>query len=137
MAKPKIQNEKCCQGMPANSHLEAYVSKEDFQNFDEIWSKFLPGLALLGSPRLESAWLALPAPRNNSPAAFGGLAARSAAAVVAGAGKASEADPKRGKPSKPRAGEKADPHNDDDDEVATTLRRGRLRADLGSMLGRK
>ena len=62
-----------------------------------------PGLALLGLPRLESASLALPAPRNNSPAAFGGRAARSGAAVVAGAGKASEADAKRGEPSKAKA----------------------------------
>ena len=36
MAKPKIQNEKCCQGMPAKSHLEPYVSKQDFPNFDKI-----------------------------------------------------------------------------------------------------
>ena len=109
MAKPKIQNEKCCQGMPAKSHLEPYVSKQDFPNFDKIWSEFLPGLALLGLPRLGSASLALPAPRNNSPAAFGGRAARSGAAVVAGAGKASEADARRGEPSKPRPGEHADP----------------------------
>ena len=59
---------------------------------------------MLGLPRLESASLALPAPRNNSPAAFGGRAARSAAAVVAGAGKASEADARRGEPSKARPG---------------------------------
>ena len=63
-----------------------------------------PCLALLGLPRLASASLALPAPRNNSPAAFGGRAARSAAAVVAGAGKASEADARRGEPSKARPG---------------------------------
>ena len=43
MAKPKIQNEKCCQGMPLKSHLEPYVSKQDFPNFDKICSKFLPG----------------------------------------------------------------------------------------------
>ena len=55
----------------------------------------------------------MPAPRNNSPAAFGGRAARSAAAVVAGAGKASEADARRGEPSKPRPGEHTDPHNDE------------------------
>ena len=80
-------------------------------------SACLAGLGMLGFPRLGSASLALPAPRNNSPAAFGGRAAQSAAAVVAGAGKASEADTRRGKPNKPRPGEKADPHNDD--EVAT------------------
>ena len=66
---------------------------------------------MLGFPRLGSGSLALPAPRNNSPAAFGGRAARSAAAVVAGAGRASEADARRGEPSKPRPGEHADPHN--------------------------
>ena len=33
---PRIPNEKCCQGMPAKSHLEAYVSKQDFPNFDKI-----------------------------------------------------------------------------------------------------
>ena len=63
-----------------------------------------PGLALLALPYLESALLALPAPRNNSPAAFGGRAAQSAAAVVAGAGEASEADARRGEPSKARPG---------------------------------
>ena len=68
------------------------------------WPAVSPGLALLGLPRLESASLALPAPRNNSPAAFGGRAARSAAAVVAGAGKASEADARRGEPRKARPG---------------------------------
>ena len=72
-----------------------------------------PGLALLGLPRLASASLALPAPRNNSPAAFGGRAARSAAAVVAGAGKASEADARRGEPSKPRHGEYANANYDE------------------------
>ena len=70
-----------------------------------------PRLALLGLPRLKSASLALPAPRNST-AAEGGRAARSAAAVVAGAGKASEADARRGEPSKPRPGEHADPHYD-------------------------
>ena len=79
----------------------------------KIWYEFLPGLALVGLPRLASASLALPAPRNNSPAACGGRAARSAAAVVAGAGKASEADARRGEPRKPRPGEHADPHNDE------------------------
>ena len=69
-----------------------------------VGSACLAGLGLLGLPRLGSASLALPAPRNNSPAAFGGRAARSAAAVVAGAGKASEADARRGEPSKPRPG---------------------------------
>ena len=54
---------------------------------------------MLGLPRLRSASLAVPAPRNKSPAAE---AAQSAAAVVAGAGKASEADARRGEPSKPR-----------------------------------
>ena len=69
-----------------------------------VRSCFWPCLDLLGLPRLASASLALPAPRNNSPAAFGGRAVRSAAAVVAGAGKASEADARRGEPSKARPG---------------------------------
>ena len=72
----------------------------------------LAGLGLLGFPRLGWASLALLASRNNSPAAFGSRAARSAAAVVAGAGKASEADARRGEPSKARPGEHADPDND-------------------------
>ena len=92
-------------GMTSNIHLEAYVSKHNFPNFGILGSACSPGLGLLGFPRIGSASLALPAPRNNSPAAFGGRAARSAAAVVAGAGKASEADARRGEPSKPRPGE--------------------------------
>ena len=60
-----------------------------------------PRPGLLGLRRLGSASLALPAPCNNSPAAEGGRATRSAAAVVAGAGKASEADARQGEPSKP------------------------------------
>ena len=59
----------------------------------------LPCLAYLASDRPRS-----PAPRNNSPAAFGGRAARSAAAVVAGAGKASEADARQDEPSQARPG---------------------------------
>ena len=83
MAKPEIQNEKSCQGMPARSHLEPYVLKQDFPNFDKIWSKFLPGqpshlalpcLAYLASHRPRSPCLHLAAPRNNSPAAEGGWA---------------------------------------------------------------
>ena len=62
--------------------------------------------------------------------------ALSAAAVVAGASKASEADPRRGKPSKPRPGEKADPHNDQD-EVATKLSRPCDEVDFGSIIGPK
>ena len=83
---------------------EGLSVKTGFSKFDKMLSEFLPGLALLGLPRLASASLALPAPRNNSPAAFGGRAARSAAAVVAGAGKASETDARRGEPSKARPG---------------------------------
>ena len=98
--------------MPSKSHLEPRgaksVTKTCFLKVPN--SGRIPGLAclaglgLLGLPRLGSASLALPAPRNNSPAAFGGRAARSAAAVVAGAGKASEADARRGEPSKARPG---------------------------------
>ena len=132
--------------MPTKSHLEAYVSKQDFPIFGIFASACSPGLGLLGFPRLGSASLALPAPRNNSPAAFGGRAARSAAAVVAGAGKASEADPRRGKPSKPRPGEKADPHNDDEvatklsrpcDDLATRSISDRFWVDFGSIIGPK
>ena len=84
--------------MPAKSHLEAYVSKQDFPNFDIFGVGFLadPWLAWLTSPRIGLARLAC---TNNS---NGGL-------LLRGAGKASEADPRRGKPSKPRPGEKADP----------------------------
>ena len=42
MAKPKIQNEKCCQGMPAKSHLEAYVSKQDFRDLGTFQA--MPGI---------------------------------------------------------------------------------------------
>ena len=83
--------------------------------------------------------LALPAPRNNSPAAFGGRAARSAAAVVAGAGKASEADARRGEPSKPRPGEHADPDNDKLRRTTTTydeLRRATSYDELAKSISR-
>ena len=36
-----------------------------------------------------------------------------AVVIASGAGKASEADTRRGKPNKPRPGEKADPRNDE------------------------
>ena len=114
--------EKSCQAMSSKSHLEPRgaksVTKTRFLKVPNsgriLGLACLAGLGLLGFPRLASASLALPAPRNNSPAAFGGRAARSAAAVVAGAGKASEADTRRGKPSKPMPGEHADPHTDDE-----------------------
>ena len=98
-----------------------------------------PGPGLFGLPRLGPASLALPAPRNNSPAAFGGRAARSAAAVVAGAGKASEADARRGEPSKPRPGEHADPDNDKLRRTTTTydeLRRATSYDELAKSISR-
>ena len=123
-ARQVLGLEKSCQAMPSKSHLEPRGTKSvtktcllKVSNSGRIpglvclaghcrgGPAVSPGLALLGLPRLASASLALPAPRNNSPAAFGGRAARSAAAVVAGAGKASMADARRGEPSKPRPGE--------------------------------
>ena len=52
-------------------------------------------------------------------ATTGGRASRSAAAVVA-AGKASEADARRGDPSKPMPIEHVDPHNDKLRQSTTT-----------------
>ena len=78
----------------------------------------MPWLAWLTSPRIGLARLACTS--NNSsgaprrPAAFGSWVAWSAAAVVAGAGKASEANARRGEPSKPSPGEYADPHTDNE-----------------------
>ena len=119
-------SEMCIRDSPFGATRCRIGRKTTFLEGPKFWPypglACLAGLGLLGFPCLGSASLALPAPRNNSPAAFAGRAARSAAAAVAGAGKASEADPRRGKPIKPRPGEKADPHNDDE-EVATTLRR--------------
>ena len=87
--------------------------------------------------QISDFWVSLLArPWLPSLVAFGGWAARSADAVVAGAGKASAADPRRGKPSTPRPGEKADPHNDDH-EVATTLLTMSNSGRFGSTLGRK
>ena len=66
---------------------------------------YAPVLALLGSPRLASASLALPAPATTAAAAL--RAARPPKATelsLRGAGNASEADPRRGKPSKPGLG---------------------------------
>ena len=94
---------------------------------------------MLGLPRLGSASLALTAPRNISPTPFGARAARSAAAVVAGAGKASEADARRGEPSKPRPGEHADPDNDKLRRTTTTydkLRRATSYDELAKSISR-
>ena len=76
-----------------------FGAAKGFQALGRLAWLALACLAFLASDRPRSPCLHL---SNNSPAAFGGRAARSAAAVVAGAGKASEADPRRGKPSKPR-----------------------------------
>ena len=65
---------------------------------------YAPGLALLGSPRLASASLALPAQATTAAAL---RAASAAGLLLRGAGKAREADARRGKPSKARPGEMA------------------------------
>ena len=69
--------EKSCQAMPSKSHLEPRGSKSVTKTrFLKVPNSgripglaCLAGLGLLGFPRLASASLALPAPRNNSPAA--------------------------------------------------------------------
>ena len=65
---------------------------------------YAPGLALLGSPRLASASLALPAPATTAAALRAARPPKAAGLLLRGAGKASEADPRRGKPSKARPG---------------------------------
>ena len=62
---------------------------------------------------LVSASLALPAPATTAAALRAARPPKAARLLLRGAGKASEADPRRGKPSKPRPGEQADPHNDE------------------------
>ena len=63
-----------------------------------------PGLGLLGSPRLASASLALPARATTAAALHANWPLKAAGLLLRGAGKASEADPRRGKPSKPGLG---------------------------------
>ena len=70
-----------------------------------------PGLGLLGSPRLASASLALPAPATTAAALRAACPPKAAGLLLRGAGKASEADSRRGKPSKARPGEPAEPRN--------------------------
>ena len=65
---------------------------------------YAPGLALLGSPRLASASLALPAPATTAAALRAARPPKAAGLLLRGAGKASEADARRGKPSKARPG---------------------------------
>ena len=72
---------------------------------------YAPDLGLLGSPHLESAWLALPAPATTAAALRAARPPKAAGLLLRGAGKASEADARRGEPSKPRSGDHADPHN--------------------------
>ncbi len=69
---------------------------------------YAPGLGLLGSPRLASASLALPAPATTAAALRAARPPKAAGLLLRGAGKASEADPRRGKPSKARPGQTAD-----------------------------
>ena len=75
----------------------------------EAHGLYAPGLGLLGSPRLASASLALPAPATTAAALRAARPPKAAGLLLRGAGKASEADARRGKPSKPRPGEQADP----------------------------
>ena len=70
---------------------------------------YAPGLCLLGSPRLASASLALPAPATTAAALRAARPPKAAGLLLRGAGKASEADARRGKPSKARPGETAGP----------------------------
>ena len=65
---------------------------------------YAPGLGLLGSPRLASASLALPAPATTAAALRAARPPKAAGLLLRGAGKASEADSRRGKPSKARPG---------------------------------
>ena len=64
----------------------------------------LPGLGLLGSHPFASASLALPAPATTAAALRAARPPKAAGLLLRGAGKASEADPRRGKPSKARPG---------------------------------
>jgi hypothetical protein len=66
-----------------------------------------PGLGLLGSPRLASASLALPAPATTAAALRAARPPKAAGLLLRGAGKASEAEARRGKPSKARPDEMA------------------------------
>ena len=70
---------------------------------------YAPGLGLLGSPRLASASLALPAPATTAAALRAARQPKAAGLLLRGAGKASEADARRGKPSKASPGETAGP----------------------------
>ena len=74
----------------------------------EAHGLYAPGLGLLGSPRLASASLALPAPATTAAALRAARPPKAAGLLLRGAGKASEADARRGKPSKARPGETAD-----------------------------
>ena len=75
----------------------------------EAHGLYAPGLGLLGSPRLASASLALPAPATTAAALRAARPPKAAGLLLRGAGKASEADARRGKPSKARPGETAGP----------------------------
>ena len=75
----------------------------------EAHGLYAPGLGLLGSPRLASASLALPAPATTAAALRAARPPKAAGLLLQGAGKASEADAGRGKPSKPRPARQAKP----------------------------
>ena len=64
---------------------------------------------MLGSPRLASASLALPAPATTAAALRAARPLKAAGLLLRGAGKASEADSRRGKPNKARPGDTAGP----------------------------
>ena len=67
-------------------------------------SAFSAGLGLFGLPRLGSASLALPAPAATAAALRAAQPPKAAGLLLRDAGKASEADLRRGKPSKARPG---------------------------------
>ena len=82
-------------------HISENVSKCASRQTHGLYA---PGLALLGSPRLASASLALPAPATTAAALRAARLPSAAGLLLRGAGKASEVDPRRGKPSKARPG---------------------------------
>ena len=71
----------------------------------EAQGLYAPGLGLLGSRRLASASLALPAPATTAAALRAAWPPKAAGLLLRGA----EADLRRGKPSKARPGETARP----------------------------
>ena len=97
-------------GILKNNQKSSFLSRFKFPKMfpnvivPEAHGLYAPGLALLGSPRLASASLALPAPATTAAALRAARPPSAARLLLRGAGKASEADPRRGKSSKARPG---------------------------------